>query len=966
MKIFPHILSRIGGETFDVWGQVDLTELKGCIASLTNSQKERQASKEILTADLLEYIRTLTDTRHQNVLQNFRRDIFNERPLKAAALDSCKQLLTPVLCAGVDHYLKLCDLQAQLLSQYSNTFNNTLVECRKHLQALSNNESLRKGLLLSSRTLFDSLNSFRLADASQFRNKEARIEESLIKYMTRITTKTSPFSTFNNLAPGSLVENRINPIQIKTMGNAGIDSTMLLNNYIYQYLRDLFMAWKPFFLQLHLRVNPTIIYNSDHYLFLTNSRNTEAFQRIPLSPVISYILETVGEFVEGIRFRDLVSKMMEDIDASAEDLESHVKRLLDLGLLEFAFGVSGIDPKWDIALIEKLKTFDTTDVPLVIELIDVLQRLRTIAEEVGQVDSAGREGKLAQAYKMLRDICLKIHEAAGLPEKERKDPEPPKEKVSLPVEAKPLDDTTPRLEEFHHVSATNFYLKPEQIFYEDTLRKITPEIDHSMLNELIGAFSQLVEDSSMFNGQRTDREKIASFLKENNAQNVPIPLLTFYELYSRETRKEDEEKQKLEEERKKQGENAAPVQNEEQKIPASTRKRFERMRSWNEHLHKMITPLVPEAGGEVRFTHQHIKELCNVVGLESNDDAAPNSFSVFTQLFVEYDENGLPRLKGTLNGNLPGYGKMLSRFLHMLPANVVNDIREWNGMLNEDDNLLIEDTDASFFNANLHPPLLKYEIRTPGGHNALPPQQQLPLSDFVVTVDERTETPALIHKPTGKRSYVFDLGFQGQLGRSGLFRILNKFSTSDFPGATGSLNVINVAFESKQTAQDPEKKRIIHRPRIVYEDRMVLQRKGWLIDKSLLPFRKPNEVDSAYYLRIQHWREANSIDAHVFVCANPTLGKKVNDNDSMKKLGRDDYKPQYIDLTNPIFINLFEKLMEKVPKALKIEEMLPSPDHLLKIDDKRFVTEYIVHWYNFKHDAKSVQSIATSVAVGAG
>lgn len=35
---------------------------------------------------------------------------------------------------------------------------------------------------------------------------------------------------------------------------------------------------------------------------------------------------------------------------------------------------------------------------------------------------------------------------------------------------------------------------------------------------------------------------------------------------------------------------------------------------------------------------------------------------------------------------------------------------------------------------------------------------------------------------------------------------------------------------------------------------------------------------------------------------------------------------------------------------MKIEEMLPNPGQLLKLDEKRYVTEFMVQWYNFNQN----------------
>ena len=105
------------------------------------------------------------------------------------------------------------------------------------------------------------------------------------------------------------------------------------------------------------------------------------------------------------------------------------------------------------------------------------------------------------------------------------------------------------------------------------------------------------------------------------------------------------------------------------------------------------------------------------------------SFGIFAQPYQ--DQADPERWHLVFNGSFPGFGKMFSRFLHIFDSSVTNDLRQWNQQLNRDE-LLLENHDASYFNANLHPPLLPYEIWMPNGNNTLPPDKQIPITDIEV------------------------------------------------------------------------------------------------------------------------------------------------------------------------------------------------------------------------------------------
>ncbi len=290
---------------------------------------------------------------------------------------------------------------------------------------------------------------------------------------------------------------------------------------------------------------------------------------------------------------------------------------------------------------------------------------------------------------------------------------------------------------------------------------------------------------------------------------------------------------------------------------------------------------------------------------------------------------------------------MLSRFLHIFDDRVTEVQRKWNNDTNNDEAIFIEDCDASYFNANLHPPLMPYEIWMPGGHNTLPENRQIPITDLEVVYDNKEEELILKHKPTAKKAYVFDLGFQGHMGRSQLFQLLEKFSKAEYLSTRPIINVVNMTLKNNKEKQKEQDKNseITILPRIIYEDQVIIQRKTWNIPKLLVPERQPQETDFQYYFKINKWRKEHKMPDEVFVFINMDRWNNNPDPELTKKLTRDDYKPQYIDFRNPLLVSLFEKLVVKAPSMLKIQEMLPNSKQMLKIDGERYVSEFMVQWY---------------------
>ena len=99
-----------------------------------------------------------------------------------------------------------------------------------------------------------------------------------------------------------------------------------------------------------------------------------------------------------------------------------------------------------------------------------------------------------------------------------------------------------------------------------------------------------------------------------------------------------------------------------------------------------------------------------------------------------------------------------------------------------------------------------------------------------------------------------------------------------------------------------------------------------------------NEKEYNYYLRLLVWFRKLKIPSKVFITLNYSRNKD-------KTFSPDDYKPQYIDIENPLFLPLIIKLFKKT-ESLKIMEMLPSAEDALDFDDDKHTAEFLIQWYN--------------------
>ena len=977
MKLLPHTMIRVSGGPFEKLESLKLTESPRLIESITGLKAKLEPLKQKISDELYQLIPGLEDQAIQNLLVKIRRDIFNERNVSPERMERIKPHVPGTLLAEMDNYLSTREEINGLRQQGEALFAKETAAARRILAEEAMDEDLQNGLLLSSQSLFKRIPGYvkKVEKNARLKKKEFQVERGLTKYISRMYGKTSPFSTFTNLVIGTITadapppdwEGGISPLlRLKENKKPEVLNHIRINNFLYQYLNTMFTKNQEIFRHFLIRPNPTLKKNEDHYLFLTNSNNIEAFQRIPANPALEVFTYLSTQKKEGITYDEMVRSIIENeyIDAPAETLEDFINQLLDYGFLEFNIGVSGIDPDWDRELAKKLNHLEAK-VPLIKELLAVLKKVRTLADRYGESNSDGRTQILNEAFEDFRAVCMKLHEAAGLPEDERKTPEEiQKMRLEKMKEAekeaaekdgeqeKKAEDTEDKADEeieenkdddqpFKQVSTTYFNFKPENMFYEDTSLDIAPQLQEKEILDFTEILNDLLQRVKIFEGMFDERSKMYHYFTTKYGTDASVDMLTFYEDYYRDFKKPEAQKKEKKEKEK-----------EESPLIPGIEKRSKANARWMEKFKTVLKDRVDKHSDEVHVTLRDLEETAKDFPDDPTVSVSPCSFGSFVHFYVEKTAEG-EKLMAVLNSSFPGFGKMFSRFLHIFDDVVTADIRRWNESLAKEEHLFLEDSDASYFNANLHPPLMPFEIRTPNGHNSLPSEQQIPVTELQVRVNEAEERLQLVHVPTRKRAYVFDLGFQGHRGRSQLFQLLEKFTMARYLYPQPMLNGINVlasgdsGLKPKEVKEEEKPRPEIRTlPRVVYRDGIVLQRKTWYVPRDILPLREPEESDWAWFCRVNEWRLQQGIPEEVFIFVVDRGGFQNIKPEDQKKITRDDYKPQYISFKNPFLINLLEKAMTRVPESLKIVEMLPNSRQLLNIGSNHYITEFVVQWYN--------------------
>ena len=923
INLFPYTMIRVGGLSFDLLQPMALQQCLSLCEGLDQAERDLDLAREGLCQVLYECIQGNGEGKRQKKLLNIKRDLSRGRSLQEPKIQFLRETLEDA--SALQGYLQALSRCEQLETRAEAAFESEVAQARQHLRDYAALETLRKGLTLSSKSLLEALDTYRAKADSEMRKADYKTEISILKYLTRICTKTSPFSSFTPLAVAKLVPQK-EPLLRHREGDLAVKSHFRINNILFGYLKSLVQSHPAYRAQLDVIPNPTITSETDAFEFLTNCRNIESFQRLANQPVLSLLIELVHQ-KNGLTYEGLLNRARTHVDADRDALSAYLDQLLNAGFLEFDFGVSGLDPDWDLSLAAWLGQRPEC-LPLRQDFIQMLEYLRAQAALLATEPAASRKTILQQAFACVKAFCMKFHEDAGLPEEERMAPAEAKiylEQKQAAIEAeieRTPEDPSPEAPAskapiFRHFSGTYFHFKPKQIFFEDCTLDLGFQMSRDTVAEVTRAFSHLYQRVAPFLGDPEEQDRMTQHFKRlaaRNSKEDKIGLLRFYETYYREVKKPvrpnaDKDRQ------------PPSADDSKAKIHFLSQLKDGLERS---EVDRAVYPLEPS-----------LLQTCLGAPVRPLE---VNAHGAFVQCFLDRSQPSKPRVKAVMNALPHGYGKFFSRFLHIFDTAVTQHFRKWNLGLFKN-TLMAENCDASMFNANLHPPLMPFEIRMPGSHNALGMDRQIPVTQIQVCLAEDRQQLQLIHRPSGKRLFVFDLGFVARAGRSELFNLLKKFSPAHSYNLFPILFAINDHFQKLDQSPDNQDG-IQQLPRITYQDVLILQRKAWKVPRALLPQMEPSERQWQWYRRIRAWQKALGIPDHVFISA----ANRSETQDNRFRVGRDDYKPQYLSFKNPLTLRILQKVMPKVPHTLTITEMLPAPEHLIHIQGRPFVTEFILEW----------------------
>jgi hypothetical protein len=882
LTIFPYSLVRYPGLDYhllDKWTFINYHKTLIAHASLKNSIAE---ARETICDKLYELISQQTDDQQRQQLINLKRQVYNS---KSVSQDTLELILSDEIAAPLEKYIQWNNELSELTKNGVEEFDRQLTAHRKYLQELASNPVLQNGLLQSSPVLYQQLDDFRSTDPTAFRQKEYRMEFSLLRYLTRIAFKTSPFSTFTYT--GLMVMG-----QGRAKGNDHpVKSSLKLNNTLFNYLISIGHHHPVINGELIIKLNKTATVKNYKIHFLVNYNNVESFQALAATGLQLLILELFSKRQKTITLQELVAELTAHVDgATDEAIKGYLLQLVSTGLLELSINIAGIDPDWDSKLIAYLQqiAIDHPSITLIIDLFTILSdyKLRYAAADTRQ-----RHILLQQAEIKVNTVFHQLQSEAGLPLKA--------------AEVVKLDEG----QGFRVNQFTPYKFQAKHIFYEDCATDSIEILPAGEVEGIVSKVDRLLNALRPLDQMDVERGKMRDFFIGHYDTSSTIGLIDFYRDYFLHVKKPEKQLQ----------ENGEHKDDQTQSD------------DWTILLEHKLASLVENSDDEIAIPANFFEDL--------HMEVIPQQYAkgMFVQFFKR-ELNGTEKTYGVVNAALPGMGKVSGRFLALFDTQVTRQQVEFNNRLHEP-YLKVELNDASSFNANIHPPLLGKELALPGGNNIYPDDRHVHINDVTLRYSAGTDLLDLYYHD--QPLYAFDLCLESFYYRSNLYQMLLHFNTEVRPTFKQFIKHIDSCFAKGLPDDDAV---LLCLPRIVYDETVIIRRKSWRIKTSIIPVQKPSETNFEFYLRINQWRLDLNLPERLFVF----LRRKTNFSNADDKAGlTDDYKPQYISFNQPLLVEVLKKLLQRAGSYIYFEEMLPDPFISNDQTGSRQIKEYLIQWYKY-------------------
>lgn len=279
------------------------------------------------------------------------------------------------------HIYKIIDvygLRTPLLSlDFGNIFSKKKVLTNSDFKRLIKHPILKEGIYLASPELYKQLLKWEkgfLKDP----NKIERLQFSILKYATRITTRCTPFGLFASCSSGSFGENT--RVSLEDQSNykrcTRLDTTFLAQ--LYQVLLE-----EPLIKsELLFYPNSSLYKVNDHYRYveynIKNKRRSYSLEGIISTESLELVLQHAAS---GKKIKELAALLIDE-DINLEEAIAYIEQLIDHQLLVSELEITVTGPDYLTSLINRIKKIPEPKV-IYNKLLKLQKALNSLDHKIG-------------------------------------------------------------------------------------------------------------------------------------------------------------------------------------------------------------------------------------------------------------------------------------------------------------------------------------------------------------------------------------------------------------------------------------------------------------------------------------------------------------------------------------------------------------------------------------------------------
>jgi hypothetical protein len=746
-------------------------------------------------------------------------------------------------------------------------FQSKLLENTSALYKLIHSKEFKSGLLLSSLTLLQDV------EHSHVKKLDKNAQLSCLRYLSRLYTRTTPFGAFVNLSFGRPNVNGFDnlPYTYQSVGES--KSHVALNVFILYWLKKSVLRIPKISFTIDITINRTLFVSGNSFTFYTNIDNrNEVVNKIETNPFLFHLVDIVKDRTS-TNLNYLIQYSTKQTGDSVERITAYLHNLLLIGFFELDIYGDGESDELTrtIAIFEKYSAEGLID-----DIVISLKRLDSFRKCYASLDFSGKAIILKQAKQGLQQLIDNLN-------------------------SRTIDPLESDVEDISKLLADN-------IFYEDYFKTISLKISQSQLTATIDKLNVLVRVCLHARYMHSELIKATAIFIERFKSDAIIGIVDFFNYYQ----------ECIINEKTKTTTPTGLENFVNQYVQGSKDTKRMRKEHWRKRIQDVVSTIVNNSP-ELVIPFELLENMLQ------NSSNAQRQYSVSLIPFWGRSEAG--ELSFFVNGVTVGYGKTFSRFLNNpFYQEIPEELIKWNTSNASDNEILVENNDMSYSNANYHPKFLCYRIAL--NSSAKQDEGRIGIDELKVRYNRISQEIELIHGLTNKRCRILDLELQAIETRSEMFRFLTMFDLLEVPIFDEFLNLVN-EFYQKEGGH-------YFIPRIVLAGNIILQRQQFIFPKEDLPLREHGMSDETFFLKINKWKTQYCLPNNVFVRLKSASGFSSRD--------RDYYKPQYIQFESPIMLSVFEKILKKVDRILIVEEMLPHFSQWPTEKTNSFATELVVQW----------------------